>query len=210
VLLTKTLSAKISDVGIAKAMQSGEGIALTQARPPPLCAGARARRGRRGALQARRRSPVLRATCMAARGLAVRRLGGAFAADGRSGARPRRRRSAAWRPPLVSGEARAAQRWRGTAVGWAAWAARCRRGLTEVERLTLLVCAPAGARVVGVHGAGCGPRPLPGRGVCRMLAAHPCCLPPIPSLLKACVLRGPRAWLVTVRACGSRAAHPGL
>lgn len=35
VLLTKTLNAKVSDVGIAKAMQSGEGIALTQARRSP-------------------------------------------------------------------------------------------------------------------------------------------------------------------------------
>jgi len=63
VLLTKTLSAKISDVGIAKAMQSGEGIALTQARrlpafptPPYLItAAAKASRSpRRAALPARR------------------------------------------------------------------------------------------------------------------------------------------------------------
>ena len=31
-LLTRTLAAKVSDVGIAKAMSSGQGIELTQAR----------------------------------------------------------------------------------------------------------------------------------------------------------------------------------
>ena len=35
VLLTRTLAAKVSDVGIAKAMSSGEGIELTQARKHP-------------------------------------------------------------------------------------------------------------------------------------------------------------------------------
>lgn len=37
-LLTRTLAAKVSDVGIAKAMSSGEGIELTQAR---ICSGCR-------------------------------------------------------------------------------------------------------------------------------------------------------------------------
>ncbi len=192
VLLTKTLSAKISDVGIAKAMQSGEGIALTQAcpppdptltlpLPPPVWRGHRAHagapppaRGRpRPQAQARSSAGPSPNTCDA------RDVQGKCAVLQRAGSVGFLRRQASCGLHGAIGD--------GHGPGGLSLMLQIQaRGLTECEEADAVgLCAGRRAGRGRTWRRVRPEAPAPECGV--WLAAHPCCLPPVPASLMACV-----------------------